>query len=222
MIALGTDADIYNEALYGGGTFGEGFWNWWWKAFTGNNSRGGARRETDWMARVRATPFNDPAAYGPKGSIFMIPERHKATAPLWIVGPQTGVTLHQLGSSETFIHSTGVKAKKFDFVDAWFPHSYKDTTVAEHMAFFDHWFEGGRQRRDGRPAGSRPAPDRQRLLPGSGRCGMAAGRDPVPTLVSGRHALGLAGRRPPERPDADFARRRRPSPAARPMTPIST
>src|SRR5438309_5439183 len=79
MIALGTDADIYNEALYGGGTFGEGFWNWWWKAFTGNNSRGGARRETDWMARVRATPFNDPAAYGPKGSIFMIPERHKAT-----------------------------------------------------------------------------------------------------------------------------------------------
>ena len=141
MIALGTDADIYNEALYGGGTFGEGFWNWWWKAWTGHNFCG-ERRETDWMARVRATPFNDPAAYGPKGSIFMIPEREKATAPMWIVGPQTGVTIHQLGSSETFIHSTGVKAKKFDFVDAWFPHSYKDSTVAEHIAFFDHWLKG--------------------------------------------------------------------------------
>ncbi len=141
MIALGTDADIYNEALYGGGIFGVGFWNWWWKAWTGNNFCG-ERRETDWMARVRATPFNDPAAYGPKGSIFMIPEIEKATAALWVVGPQTGVTIHQLGSSETFIHSTGAKAKKFDFVDAWFPHSYKDTTVAEHMRFFDHWLKG--------------------------------------------------------------------------------
>ncbi len=141
MIALGTDADIYNEALYGGGIFGEGFWNWWWKAWTGNNFCG-ERLETDWMARVRATPFNDPAAYGPKGSIFMIPDREKATASMWIVGPQTGVTIHQLGSSETFIHSTGVKAKKFDFVDAWFPHSYKDSTVAEHIAFFDHWLKG--------------------------------------------------------------------------------
>ncbi len=141
MIALGTDSDIYNEALYGGGIFGVGFWNWWWKAWSGGNFCG-VRQETDWMARVLATPFNDPSAYGPRGSIFMIPEIDKATAPVWIVGPQTGAIIHQLGSSETFIRSTGVQAKRFDFVDAWFPYSYKDSTVAEHMRFFDHWLRG--------------------------------------------------------------------------------
>jgi uncharacterized protein len=72
----------------------------------------------------------------------MRPEIEKATAPVWIVGPQTGVVIHQLGSSETFIRSTGVQAKKFDFVDAWFPHSYQESTIAEHMRFFDHWLKG--------------------------------------------------------------------------------
>ena len=141
MIAQGTDADIYNEALYGGGIFGEGFWNWWWKAWTANNFCG-ERRETDWMARVLATPFNDPAAYGPRGSIFMRSALEKATAPVWIVGPQIGAVIHQLGSSETFIHSTGAKAKKFDFIDAWFPNCYDGATVAEHRRWFDHWLKG--------------------------------------------------------------------------------
>ena len=141
MIAIGTDADLYNEALYGGGLLGTGFWNWWWKIWSGKNSCG-ERRETDWMARVLATPFNDPAAYGPTGSIFMSPDLRTATAPVWVVGPQTGVTIHQLGSSETYLHSTNAKARKFDFVDAWFPHSYKASTVADHMRWFDYWLKG--------------------------------------------------------------------------------
>jgi uncharacterized protein len=141
MIALGTDSDLYNEALYGGGLFGEGFWTWWRKAMAGHNFCG-ERRETDWMAQMLATPFDEPAAYGAHGSIFMRPEIEKATAPVWIVGPQTGVVIHQLGSSETFIRSTGVQAKKFDFVDAWFPHSYQESTIAEHTRFFDHWLKG--------------------------------------------------------------------------------
>ena len=141
MVAVGTDADIYNETVYIGGIFGEGFWNWWWKAWSGRNFCG-ERRETDWMARVLATPFNDPAAYGPRGSIFMSPDIEKATAPVWIVGPQAGVAIHQLGSSETFIRSTGAKAKKFDFIDAWFPYSYNGATIAEHMRYFDYWLKG--------------------------------------------------------------------------------
>jgi uncharacterized protein len=141
MIALGTDADLYNEAIYGGGLFGEGFWTWWRATMAGHNYNG-ERRETDWLAGMLATPFNDPDAYGRHGSIFMRPEIEKATAPVWIVGPQTGVVIHQLGSSETFISSTGVTAKKFDFVDAWFPHSYQTSTIVEHMAFFDHWLKG--------------------------------------------------------------------------------
>lgn len=141
MIALGTDADIYNEALYGGGIFGSGFWNWWWKAWSSGNHCG-PRRETDWMARALATPFNDSDAYGPNGTIFMRPDLAKATAPVWIVGPQTGVTIHQLGSSETFIGSANAAARKFDFIDAWFPYSYKGSTVAGHMRWFDHWLKG--------------------------------------------------------------------------------
>ncbi len=141
MIAQGTDSDLYNEAIYGGGLFGEGFWMWWWKVWSGKNFCG-ERRETDWMARMLATPFNDPAAYGPHGSIFMKPEMEKAKAAVWIVGPQTGVVIHQLGSSETFIRSTGAKARKFDFVDAWFPASFYDTTITEHMRYFDYWLKG--------------------------------------------------------------------------------
>ncbi len=141
MIALGTDADLYNEALYGGGLFGEGFWTWWGHAMAGHNFHG-ERRETDWRARMLATPFNDPETYGTNGSIFMRPEIEKATAPVWIVGPQTGVVIHQLGSSETYLRSTGAQAKKFDFVDAWFPHSYAESTIAEHIQFFDHWLKG--------------------------------------------------------------------------------
>ena len=141
MIAQGTDADIYNEALYGGGIFGAGFWNWWWKIWSGNNHCG-QRPETNWMARVLATPFNDPAAYGPRGAIFMRPDLSKATAPVWIIGPQVGATIHQLGSSETFIHSTAAKSRRFDFTDAWFPGCYSEKSVAEHMRYFDCWLKG--------------------------------------------------------------------------------
>jgi predicted acyl esterase len=141
MIAQGTDADIYNEALYGGGIFGSGFWNWWWKIWSGNNHCG-ERPETDWMARVLATPFNDINAYGPRGSIFMRPDMSKATAPVWIVGPQVGAIIHQLGSSETYIRSTAAKARKFDFTDAWFPGSYSKKSIAEHMRYFDYWLKG--------------------------------------------------------------------------------
>ena len=141
MIAQGTDADIYNEALYGGGIFGAGFWNWWWKIWSGNNHCG-SRPQTDWMTRALATPFNDPAAYGSRGSIFMRPDLSKATAPVWIVGPQVGAIIHQLGSSETYIHSTAAKARKFDFADAWFPDCYAGKSIAEHRRYFDYWLKG--------------------------------------------------------------------------------
>jgi predicted acyl esterase len=141
MIAMGTDADSYNEYLYAGGLFSEGFWNWWWKALTAHNWCG-HRRETDWMANALAHPFNDPEVYGPHATTFMTPELDQATAPVWIVGTQAGAVLHQLGSSETFIHATGVKSRKFDLLDAWFPNSYQASTVTEHMRYFDYWLKG--------------------------------------------------------------------------------
>jgi putative CocE/NonD family hydrolase len=140
MIAQGTDSDSYNEYLYGGGLFSEGFWNWWLKILTHGNSVG-ERRMVDWMGEALAHPFNDPAVYGPHAVTFMTPEVDKITTPVWIVGPQSGVVLHQLGSTETYVRSTSVAARKFDFVDAWFPRSYAPSTVAEHMRFFDYWLK---------------------------------------------------------------------------------
>lgn len=141
MIALGTDADSYNDYLYAGGLFSEGFWTWWWKVLTAHNWCG-ERRETDWMADALAHPFNDPAVYGPDAASFMTPELEKATASVWIVGTQAGAVIHQLGSSEAFIHSTGAESRKFDLLDAWFPHSYQASTVTEHMRYFDYWLKG--------------------------------------------------------------------------------
>jgi predicted acyl esterase len=141
MIAQGTDSDPYNEYLSGGGLWAEAWWNWWWKVWSGNNHCG-ERRQTDWMARLKASPFDDPALYNPHSTSFMKPEIGKATASVWIVGPQSGAVIHQLGSSETFIRSTGAKSRKFDFTDAWFPGSYQTETVAEHMRYFDYWLKG--------------------------------------------------------------------------------
>jgi hypothetical protein len=141
MIAQGTDADSYNEYLYGGGLFSEGFWTWWHNILTHGNSCG-ERREVDWMSNVKAHEFNDPAIYGSHATTFMTPELEKITAPVWIVGSQSGAVLHQLGSTETYIHSVNAKARRFDFIDAWFANSYAAPTVADHLRFFDYWLKG--------------------------------------------------------------------------------
>jgi uncharacterized protein len=141
MIALGTDSDPYNEYLSVGGLWSEAWWNWWWKVWSGKNHCG-ERRETDWMARLSANRYNDPALYGPNSKSFMRPQVERATAAVWIVGTQNGAVIHQLGSSETFIRSTGAKARKFDLIDAWFPHSYAGETVAAHRRYFDYWLKG--------------------------------------------------------------------------------
>jgi uncharacterized protein len=141
MIALGTDSDPYNEYLSGGGLWAEAWWRWWWRIWSGKNHLG-ERRETDWMARLESSPYDDPALYNPNSNSFMKPQVERVLAAVWIIGPQTGAVIHQLGSSETFLRSTGAKARKFDFIDAWFPHSYDGSTVAAHRRYFDHWLKG--------------------------------------------------------------------------------
>ncbi|MDQ2852319.1 MAG: CocE/NonD family hydrolase [Actinomycetota bacterium] len=141
MIAMGTDADSYNEYVYAGGIFSEGFWTWWWKILTKDNAVG-ERREVDWMAAAKSQPFNDPKVYGPSATVFMTPQVEDVTTPVWIIAPQSGAAIHQLGSSETFIRSQASRSRKLDFIDAWFPRCYHPTTVAEHMRYFDHWLKG--------------------------------------------------------------------------------
>ena len=141
MIAIGTDSDPSNEYLSCGGLWSEAWWNWWWKMWSGHNHCG-ERRQTDWMDRLKASSFDDPSLYNPHSASFMKPEMDKATASVWIIGPQTGAVIHQLGSSETFIRAVGARRRRFDFIDAWFPHAYRTSTVAEHMRYFDHWLKG--------------------------------------------------------------------------------
>ena len=140
MIAQGTASDPYNEYLSGGGLWAEAWWTWWWKIWAGKNHCG-QRSETDWMDRLRASSFDDASLYGPHSKSFMRPEMDKATAAVWIVGPQTGIVIHQLGSSETFKRATAARARKFDFIDAWFPNCYRPGTVAAHKRYFDHWLK---------------------------------------------------------------------------------
>ena len=141
MVAIGTDSDSYNEYIYTGGLMAEGWWNWWWNGFAGRNACG-ERRTTDWWQLMMSNPFNDPDIYGPRGRAIISPEVEKATAPMWIIGSLSTGVIHQIGSVETFVRSTGVRDKKLDLIEDWFYYSYTGECVAEHMRFFDHWLKG--------------------------------------------------------------------------------
>ena len=81
--------------------------------------------------------------WGGKGSAWICADLSKITVPLWVVMPTVHRNhIHQLGSSELYIRSTAVKAKKLDIVGDWTPPSYGRATVAKEMAFFDYWLKG--------------------------------------------------------------------------------
>ena len=141
LIAIGTDSDSYNEYIYTGGLMAEGWWNWWWNGFAGRNSCS-ARKTTNWWHLMMSNPFNDPDIYGPRGQAIISPEVEKATTPMWIIGSLSTGVIHQIGSVETFVRSSGVKDKKLDLIEDWFYYSYTEECVSEHMRFFDHWLKG--------------------------------------------------------------------------------
>ena len=161
MIAQGTDADIYNEALYGGGIFGEGFWTWWWKLWSGGNFCG-ERRETDWMARVLATPFNDPEAYGPQGSIFMRPEIEQGDRAGLDRRPADGrgdPPARQQRDLHPFHRRQGEAVRLHRRL---VPALLRRRDHRRAPALVRSLAQGHRQRRDGRRPGPRPAAHRRR------------------------------------------------------------
>ena len=173
MIALGTDADLYNEAFYGGGLYGEGFWTWWRMAMAGHNYNG-ERQETDWLSRMLATPFNDPDAYGGQVRSSCVPRSKRRQRRSGSSARRPGSSSTNSAAARRLSDSTGVQSKKFDFVDAWFPHSYKNSTIAEHHGVLRPLAEGRGQRRDGWRAGAGAGPHRERWPLHSRRDGMAA------------------------------------------------
>ena len=160
MIALGTDADLYNEAFYGGGLFGEGFWMWWRKAMAGHNFVG-ERHETDWLEQVLKTPFNDPEAYGHNGSVFMRPAAREGHGARVDRRPADG-RRHPPGRQQRDLHPLVRRHRRRSSTSST-PGSRTATsqsTVAEHMAVLRPLAQGRRQRSHGqrRRSGCRFAP----------------------------------------------------------------
>jgi uncharacterized protein len=144
MIAIGTDADLYEEVIYTGGILNEEFFPLWFRggivpAVVGDVDA------VDFMALARANPFKDadPAAvFGPRSQVLMSPDMSRVTTPLWAVAATSHPShFHQLGSSETYLN-TPTTDRKLDFWEDWFLKSYSTAIVEDHIAFFDHWLKG--------------------------------------------------------------------------------
>ena len=144
MIAIGTDADLYEEVMYTGGILNEEFFPGWFEHGIARAICGEVNAK-DFLAMGRSNPFkdSDPAAiFGPRAEVLMSPDLSQVTVPLWTVAVTTHPShFHQLGSSETYLN-TPTSNKRLDFWEDWFMKAYAAATVDEHVAFFDHWLKG--------------------------------------------------------------------------------
>ena len=144
MIAIGTDADLYEEVMYTGGILNEEFFPGWFANGIVPAVCGEVKAK-DFLATARANPFkdSDPAAiFGPRAEVLMSPDLSEVSVPLWTVAVTTHPShFHQLGSSETYLN-TPTASKKIDFWEDWFMKSYSAGTVDDHAAFFDYWLKG--------------------------------------------------------------------------------
>ena len=144
MIAIGTDADLYEEVMYTGGILNEEFFRFWYPGGVLPAICGEVDAK-DFMAIAKANPFkdSDPSAiFGPRSEVLMSPDLSGVTVPLWAVAATSHPShFHQLGSSETYL-STPTTNKKLDFWENWFLKSYSAEAVEDHVAFFDHWLKG--------------------------------------------------------------------------------
>ena len=144
MVAIGTDVDLYEELLYTGGIWNEEFFRFWYKGGV-LPAVCGKPDEVDFMGIAKAAPFKDSnvsAIFGPTSEVFMSPDMSKVKVPLWAIACTTHLAhFHQLGSSEAYL-ATRTTDKKIDFREDWLTKSYSAATVADHMAFFDHWLKG--------------------------------------------------------------------------------
>ena len=144
MIAIGTDADLYEEVAYTGGILNEEFFPGWYRhaivpAICGDVDA------LDFLNIARANPFkdSDPSAiFGPRSKVLMSPNLSDVDVPLWAIAATSHPShFHQLGSSETYVN-TPTRNKKLDFWEDWFLKSYTRNAIDDHAAFFDHWLKG--------------------------------------------------------------------------------
>ena len=144
MIAIGTDADLYEEVMYTGGILNEEFFGFWYRGGV-LPAIVGEVHALDFMAIARANPFKDDdrtAIFGPRSQVLMNPDLSRVTTPLWAIAATAHPAhFHQLGSSETYLN-TPTTNKKLDFWEDWFLKAYSPAAVEGFAAFFDHWLKG--------------------------------------------------------------------------------
>jgi hypothetical protein len=137
MIPIAGDINSYRDYIYTGGGLYNPF------NFVSKNANG-EWQGVDWVKIAKENPFDDPAVYGPEGSICISPDPEKIVVPFWGSMGTEG-TIHTRGSSEAFIHA-GSKHKKLlvlseagEGIHAW---SFGPDYLRDHMAFFDYWLKG--------------------------------------------------------------------------------
>ena len=141
MIALGTDSDLYNEAIYGGGLYGEGFWTWWRRRWPATTTTASAAR-----------PTGCPACWPPRSTI---PRRTVRRLDLHAArdreGDRPGVDRrpadrcrHPPARQQRDVHPTrpGSRRRSSTSSTPGSRTATQQSTIAEHIAFFDHWLKG--------------------------------------------------------------------------------
>jgi predicted acyl esterase len=135
MIPIGGDANSYRDYIFTAGGLYNSF------NFV-SKSVNGKWHGVDWISVALQHPFDDPAIYGPQGSLCISPDMNKVTVPFWSgLGIETGI--HTRACSEVFINAAS-KNKKLLIISEPPMHSwtYQKPFLDDHIAFFDYWLKG--------------------------------------------------------------------------------
>jgi predicted acyl esterase len=140
MIPISGDINSYRDYNWEGGIYTELFLNWWWYSL----SRGfhcGTITDPNPFDASKSHPFDDPAIYGPTGSLSISPDMGKVTVPFIDITGVGGVEIHARGGHEAYILSASEDKKLIQSIDM-IGDAYGPDGVSEQMAFFDYWLKG--------------------------------------------------------------------------------
>ena len=100
-------------------------------------------RETDWMARVLTTPFNDPARLWPK-RVHLYAPRHRECDGAGLDCRSSNRRRYPPARQQRgrFCAPLPQWQKSLTSSTHGFPHCYSAATTTEHLRYFDYWLKG--------------------------------------------------------------------------------
>lgn len=147
MLPIDGDINSYRDYIYsGGGLYNEFNFNASiccvdGKQYSYRDGSGvGKCNAVDWIKIAKENPFDDPAVYGPQGSLTISPDPGKITVPfLTHINVQSGI--HLRGTSEAFIQSASKNKKIYILHETGGMHGLGRFT-RQYLDFLDHWLKG--------------------------------------------------------------------------------